>query len=344
MRSSREYDTTARTTGVITRRRALQGVGALVATGAAGLSGLSNVAADECFGLAKRLGGPSHALAPQTLRQEGPAFPELRIVAENFAFQMPATATAGWTRVTLVNETGTDHHAMLMKLHEGATLDDFTAAMQAPDFGALFGVSSSLGGPNGMGEVSVILDLEPGQYVVICVIPDENGVPHYAMGMHAPLEVTEGTTTLQAPAADARVELQDFMFHDLPLEVPAGEQIWEVVNTGQQLHELVVYKQAPGVPYSVIEEIFLGAPVASPEASPVAGQASPEAVVAPEGEGGAPFMPVGGTAPKNPGYTNYAVLPMDPGEYFAICFVPDPASGAPHFVLGMIMPFTVREA
>ena len=323
----------------VSRRRALQGLGAVAAAGALSMTGRSVVLAGEgtCD---KSDSDPSANLS--AFRQDAAGFPELRIEAQNYSFTMDATATAGWTNVTLVNNTGTNHHAMFMKLNEGVTTDDFMAAMQAPDFGALFGISVSHGGPNGSS--SVIMNLEAGQYVVICAVPDENGMPHYAMGMYAPLEVTAGDTTMQAPSATARVELVDFMFHDLPLEVPAGENIWEIVNTGQQVHELVVYKQAPGVPYSVIEEIFLNAPVASPEASPMAGQASPEAVASPVGQQGPPFMPVGGTAPKNPGQTNYAVLTFDPGDYFAICFVPDPASGAPHFVLGMILPFTVREA
>jgi hypothetical protein len=43
----------------------------------------------------------------------------------------------------------------------------------------------------------------------------------------------------------------------------------------------------------------------------------------------------------NPGYTNWALPDLEPGEYVAICFVPDPESGLPHFALGMLMPFTV---
>ena len=324
----------------LSRRRALQGIGAAAVAGAVGIAGRSSALAGE----SRDKGESADSSNLSALRQQAGGYPELRIEAENYAFSMPSTATGGWTRVTMVNNSGADHHAMFMKLNEGATVDDFMAAMQAPDFGALFGVSVSVGGPNGMGESSVIMDLQPGQYVVICAIPGPEGLPHYAMGMYAPLEVTEASSSAQAPDATARVELQDFTFGDLPLEAPAGESIWEVVNTGQQVHELLVYKQAPGVPYSVIEEIFLSAPVASPEASPMAGQASPEAVASPAGEQAPPFMSIGGTAPKNPGQTTYAVLTMDPGDYFAICFVPDFATGAPHFAMGMLMPFTVREA
>ena len=43
----------------------------------------------------------------------------------------------------------------------------------------------------------------------------------------------------------------------------------------------------------------------------------------------------------NPGITNYLEVDLTAGDYFAICFIPDFETGAPHFALGMIMPFTV---
>ncbi len=44
----------------------------------------------------------------------------------------------------------------------------------------------------------------------------------------------------------------------------------------------------------------------------------------------------------NPGQTVWAPLDLTAGDCFAICFVPDTKTGAPHFMLGMIMPFTVN--
>ena len=32
---------------------------------------------------------------------------------------------------------------------------------------------------------------------------------------------------------------------------------------------------------------------------------------------------------------------LEPGEYIALCFVPDANDGAPHLVHGMVLPFTV---
>ena len=56
---------------------------------------------------------------------------------------------------------------------------------------------------------------------------------------------------------------------------------------------------------------------------------------------GPPFMIVAGAAPMSPGQTAWPVLDLEAGEHFTICYLPDPATGAPHFALGMIMPLAV---
>jgi hypothetical protein len=225
------------------------------------------------------------------------------------------------------------------------------AALQAGDFGAILGAATSLGGPNA-GAVgtttNVIVDLTPGQYMVVCLIPDEeSGLPHAAMGMLTPMEVTEAGAAAEPPESDVAIDLIDFAFQGLSSEMAAGKHTWAITDTGQQLHELVVFKMAEGVPYSVAESIFLAPPAASPEASPEGMEEMPEEVASPVAEsspvagGPPPFVGIGGIAPMNPGLTNYLEVDLTAGDYFAICFVPDFETGAPHFALGMIMPFTV---
>jgi hypothetical protein len=101
---------------------------------------------------------------------------------------------------------------------------------------------------------------------------------------------------------------------------------------GEQIHELVVLQLEPGVTFDQVMAMLnseAATPAAGAEASPAAIEMAP------------PFQAVGGVAPMNPGYTNWAVLDFAPADYVAICFVPDPETGAPHFALGMIMPFSV---
>jgi hypothetical protein len=263
------------------------------------------------------------------------AYPELVVTAADFRFDMPASVPAGLTRLTMQNDGAVGHHAMFMRLNDGADFADLEAAMAQPDLGPILAVSQSLGGPEvdpGL-RASVIADLLPGQYMAVCVIPEADGTPHYMMGMYAPLEVTEPAGEAEPPEAVMTVEMVDFAFEMPEMAIAAGPQIWEAPNVGEQLHEMVILRQAPGVTFEQVQAMLM------PEAGATPEMASPEAGAM----AGPPFTIVGGVAPMNPGYTNWAVLDLEPGDYIAICFVPDPATGLPHFALGMIMPFTVSE-
>ncbi|MDQ3525276.1 MAG: hypothetical protein M3451_09510, partial [Chloroflexota bacterium] len=270
------------------------------------------------------------------------AYPDLSITAVDYAFEMPATVEAGWTHVLMDNQGMKEHHAMFLRPHEGSTIEDVQAALEGGDFGALFATAMSAGGPNvGPGhQASVAMNLEAGQYLVICAIPNEEGIPHFALGMQAVLEVTEGAADSTPPAADATVNLIEMTFEGLPTDTTAGTHVWEVANTGTQLHEIVVLQLTEGVTIDqAIQAFSEPPPSASPVASPVVDQtvASPAAGTSSE----PPFEAIGGTAPMSPGETNYAVLDLTAGDYVAICFVPDAETGVPHFAMGMIAGFTV---
>jgi hypothetical protein len=268
------------------------------------------------------------------------AYPDLAITAVDYAFEMPATAEAGWTHVILDNQGMMDHHAMFLRPQEGSTIEDVQAALESGDFGAILAAAISAGGPNvgPMHQASVAMNLEVGQYLVVCVIPNEEGIPHFALGMQTVLEVTEGSTDSAAPEADVTVNLIEMAFEGLPTDAPAGSHVLEIVNTGTQLHEIVILQLAAGV---TIEQAMQGfmEPPPSPVASPVVDQtvASPIA----ETPAGPPFVAIAGVAPISPGETNYAAFDLVAGDYIAICFVPDAETGAPHFAMGMIAGFTV---
>ncbi|HYI25651.1 MAG TPA: hypothetical protein VD767_09595 [Thermomicrobiales bacterium] len=275
----------------------------------------------------------------EVLAAQATDVPEVVIVTKEMSFEMPATIDSGLTRVTMDNQGMMGHHAMLMRVNDDATLEDLEAALTQPDFGAIFAVSQSIGGPSaGPGSTgSVVLDLLPGTYIAICAIPDENGMPHYALGMQATFEVTDSGAAGTAPEAALTIELMEMMFHGFEgTPVAAGPQTWEVVNAGAQLHELVLLKLAPGVTYDQFEAMMMAPPEASPMAEMDMGAATPAAEMA-----GPPFTENGGVAPMSPGYTNYFEADLVAGEYAVICFVPDPETGAPHFALGMIAGISV---
>jgi hypothetical protein len=283
------------------------------------------------------LGGQLVAGGIRAASAQDAEYPELTLVATEYAFDMPATAESGFTRLTLDNQGAADHHAMFFRINDDATPDDFQQAMMTGDPFAVLQVAASHGGPmaDPGGKGSVILDLTPGMYMVVCLIPDEEGTPHAAHGMVAPLEVTEGASEAVAPETSAAVSLVEMSFEGLPAEATAGAVTWEVTNNGEQVHEMYVARLMPGMTFDMLMSIMMSE---GESATPMAMEATPAASPAAMGP---PFVGIGGIAPMSPGMTNYAELVLEPGEHFAICFVPDPETGMPHYMMGMVAPFTV---
>ena len=303
----------------LTRRSAIQAAGAIGAGGMLASHGLHPARAQD---------------APDPFD-----FPDLAITALDYAFEMPASVEAGWTHVILDNQGMMDHHAMFLRPHEGSTVEDVQAALAQGDLGAIFAAAASAGGPNvGPGrQASVAMNLQAGQYLLICAVPNEEGIPHFALGMQAVLDVTEGPADTVAPEADATINLVEMAFDGLPTDTTAGTHVWEINDTGTQLHEMVVLQLAEGVTIDQAIGMFM-TPPASPVAPPVVDQTVATPVAPPPGP---PFEAIGGVAPMSPGETNYAVLDLVAGDYIAICFVPDMETGVPHFAMGMIAGFTV---
>jgi hypothetical protein len=289
------------------------------------------------------LRGTVHAQDVTPSAQER-AYPELRMVATDYAFDVAVATAAGLTVITLDNNGAEPHHAQLMRLAEGQTAETFQTAMgQGPE--AIFSLGQFVGGPSAAepgAQTQVILDLEPGQYLALCFVESPDGVPHLAKGMVQAFEVTDAGTPVAAvePQAADTIVLRDFSF-DLPTQVAAGPQLWEVVNEGPQPHEIALLQLAPGVTPDQLQGMLLG-----PPASPEAGHdmASPEASLAgsPTAGGPPPFHLVGGMQALAAGLRGWAVLDLEQGTYLAVCFVPDPASGQPHTALGMVASFTVE--
>lgn len=267
----------------------------------------------------------AHGLRPALASTGG--WRQLDISAKDYGFELPDSIPAGYTEITLRNQGSEEHHAMFMRLHPGVTAKEFLSAAENEGPGALFALSSSAGGPGsvGRGEAStVIADLTPGEYVLICMVPDAREMPHYKMGMMAPLAVTGVAGSGAGPTAETTVDLVDFSFDHLPGRIRAGKRVWKVLDSGTQLHEMVLYRLAAGVSFEQAKALLMAPPGSAPAAA-------------------APFIAVAGVAPMSPGAVNWAVLDLKDGDYFANCYIPDTKTGKPHFDLGMIAPFTVAS-
>jgi uncharacterized cupredoxin-like copper-binding protein len=244
----------------------------------------------------------------------------VHVSAMDDMFHGPTTISPGMTTIQIDNAGPSVHHVQLLRLHDGVTPEQATAAAQSPDLGALLALVDPVGGPGAVpagGTQAVTLDLAAGTYLEVCFIPGDDGIPHVAKGMVSTLTVTGTPTKTPPPIAAHTATLHDFRF-DLP-DPFAGSGTLAVTNDGPQPHELAIVKLEDGKTAADIGAFF-----ANPDAS-----------------GPPPYTDAGGMAALAPGQTGYLDLHLQPGNYAAICFVPDSATGKPHAMLGMVSAFTV---
>jgi hypothetical protein len=241
------------------------------------------------------------------------------IEATDYAFTAPDTMPGGLVTLRLRNSGREPHHAQLMRLNTGVTVDQFTAALlQGPD--AALQLTSLEGGPSvaDPGEESeVIVNLPEGQYVLVCFVESPDGVPHLAKGQVRPLRVTAPTMGATPPTAAQTVTMKDFAF-EAPATFPTGRSTVRVVNDGPQPHEMSVVRLADGKSLTDVQQFFL-----SPAGPP-------------------PFQSAGGMQGLGQGGSGFAMLDLQPGNYGLICLIPDPVSGKSHLELGMSAPVSVR--
>jgi hypothetical protein len=235
------------------------------------------------------------------------------VVATDFAFKAPAQIPAGLTTFRLVNEGPSLHHIQLIKLGEGKTVNDFFAAMKAG--GPFPKWASEAGGPNPpeVGDTATAtLQMEPGNYVMLCFVPAPDGMPHVMKGMAAPLTVTgPGAGDQPEPNADLTMKLVDFGF-ELSKPLTAGRHRIRIENAGTQPHEVAIIRMNQGK-------------------TPLDFARWGEKPVGP-----APATIHGGVSGIMPGTHAFVDVDLPPGEYGLLCFVPEAGDGKPHFVHGMV--------
>ncbi|HEX2078556.1 MAG TPA: hypothetical protein VHG08_12630 [Longimicrobium sp.] len=243
----------------------------------------------------------------------------MEVRARDFAFQAPREIPAGTTTIRLHNDGPDLHHVQLLRLDEGHTLEELMAGMgeQGPPPPWVHFV----GGPNtpAPGEhAETTVDLHPGQYLMVCVIPGPDGVPHIAKGMLMPLTVTAAAGGPRPhAAADVHMSLIDYNFV-LDRDITAGRRTIHVVTNADQPHEVLIAQLAPG---KTLQDLM--AWVAQPSGPP-------------------PARPIGGTTSLERGVVNVVTADFAPGEYALVCFHPDARDGQPHHMHGMMRQITVR--
>jgi len=242
-------------------------------------------------------------------------------VAHDYGFAGPDRIPAGVITMQVVNKGQDPHHIQLIKLLQGKTAEDFRAAITA-DPARLPKWIKFVGGPNAIlpgSEAVATMNLAEGEYLLICLIPNKEGVPHMALGMQKPLSVRGAKPTLVSePKPGLRITLADFRFTQSQ-PISAGSHTIQVMNHGTQPHEVVVLKLDPGASAKDFGAAF------EPGAS-----------------GPPPGKPVGGVVGLESGGHAFFTARFEPGRYGLICFFPDPVTGKPHFMQGMTSEFTVN--
>lgn len=263
------------------------------------------------------------ASAPTNASPSAGSIQDLAVTGKEYAFEAPAAVPAGPTRITLTNAGKEEHQVQVAKLADGKTFADLTEALKGPNESAALALVSLDGGPTGVvpgASGSTTVALTPGQYVFLCFVTTAEGVPHFAKGMIAPLEVKEPASTAALPAGDAALTLQDFAFVGLDTLSP-GKHAIAITNKGPQPHEATIVKLADGV---TVPQLLTAFTSNEPPAGPP------------------PFTSAGGIAGVAPGASATLDVDLPAGNYAYICFVPDPATGKPHAALGMIGALTVK--
>lgn len=247
-------------------------------------------------------------------------YPEVVITTADYTFTAPAEVQSGLVSVTIENDGKEPHHAQLARLKEGVTIEQFQSALQEGLEKAVPMVNW-VGGPSMVdagGTSTVTLRLEPGIHMLLCFVPDPSGVPHIAHGMAGAMTVIAGEAQeTEEPTADLTVDLLDFAYA-FSEEIAAGPQTWEIVNDGKEIHEISLIKLAEGASMEDVEHFMHTM------------------------QGPPPFASIGGMQAIDPGTTGWLHLDLTPGEYVAICHIPDLPSGKTHAMLGMVMPFVVE--
>jgi hypothetical protein len=242
--------------------------------------------------------------------------------ARDYTFAGPSSIPAGWTTVQITNQGRDLHHLQFIKLPSGKTAADFKAAITANHTRMPSWVERR-GGPNGItpgDQTAATVLLDPGNYVIICGIPNRQGIPHVALGMLQEVTVTTAPQERgEPPSATDTINLVDFNF-DLATPIEAGLRTLRVVNRGTQAHELVLVQLAPGATVrDFISDFRPGVPDSTLG------------------------KPVGGIVGLEPAAEAFFPFVFTPGNYGMICFLPDLIRGSPHFALGMLLDVQVKS-
>jgi hypothetical protein len=247
--------------------------------------------------------------------------PAIKVTARDYAFDVPATISAGLVAMTLDNVGKEPHFAALAQPKEGVPISDVQAAITAiasgkPPAGGPppFVEYIAMGTVDPGGQSHVTGNLPAGKYMMFCLLPSPDGVTHGAKGMIKEVEATGGSPG-ELPKTDATFITHDFAIGAAGGGAPAfkaGTNRVTLENKGKQIHEIDLVELAEGK--KVADFVAWAAKLAGPP----------------------PGSFRGGPAIRD-GLSVTTTFDLKPGaRYVLVCIVPDSlGDGAPHITKGM---------
>lgn len=254
---------------------------------------------------------------------------EIQVTAQvaTYSITFAPPLVAGWTLVTLVNETDAPATVNLAQLPEEISVGVFSATV----FSAFQGEGGDLpdwwttetifagGAWAGAGEtVQTAVYLVPGQWTAFStnamsaqpaqtfvVASAEDLVNIYGVEPEAtPVGGAAATPVVEGLPADATISIGDGTF-SIPTEPVAGPQVWEVTNDSSQVAEIVLVK----VDYDIPQEeavLWVGTFAAGDLGNAVIQN---------------------GSGALSSGVTDYVAVDLTPGTYVLFSAQPDAAGG-----------------
>ena len=283
---------------------------------------------------------PLDTIASATARLLDLGLPQITVTVGESGVTAPSAVTEGWYLVSVTAEAPYIAYFDFMQYPEG--LDDEIALAQALDAGR-----NDLAQPGWVyaGGTNSFTPGEPALFATYLAAGDYHMAASYYLPEQGseeimklvPLTVTaagtgtgtpEGTPAVN-PVVDVRLEMTDDMQYIVsPDPVPAGDTLWEIVNTGMHhAHHVVMSKYPDGTTAEDIvadfTSLYSGTP---PAGEPLVAQA----------------LPIGYAALQSGGISTLIELDLPVGQSYAVvCFIINPETGTPHFLDGMVTVFDV---
>jgi uncharacterized cupredoxin-like copper-binding protein len=256
------------------------------------------------------------ASGPVTVVAQPPSS-DVTITATDYTFEASSERiAAGRVRLTLNNKGTEAHQVQLGRVEPGTTVDSFVHEYHhhgAATAEKLLEWQTGVNGVEPGRSATVVGDVEPGHYLMVCFVPGHDGVSHIDKRMVVPIEVVDGGEPVAKPAPEGEVVIEDYA-----IAMPKGfdgNGTFAVRNAGPADHELILMRFKDG---KDLNDLIAWSDAGS--------------------KGDAPVTYEGGVGTIPAGETSFIDWHLQPGRYFALCMLTGP-TGQAHALMGMTASF-----